>query len=193
MGLRKLSKTDRLIHLSELIHAYAAIDDKTVEEAGELFLSWIQDAGATLYSFPPGKNLAQELTPQMMESVWREVSRQELMRDNHLAISIDELPSVLGYELPAGMTLFRTPDRTADVISHPTPQSGEHVSKQLALLKQAAWRWWANADKNDPLTHPDKADVVAWLTSHGMTQSLATHAATIIRPEWAHTGRKPDA
>lgn len=68
-----------------------------------------------------------------------------------------------------------------------------HASNWLMLLNQASRRWWANASKDDPTTQPDKADVVAWLIERGMTESLAKHAATIIRPEWAHNGRKPDA
>lgn len=75
----------------------------------------------------------------------------------------------------------------------PAQTDRSHVSDDLALLNQASRRWWANASKDDPTTQPDKADVVAWLIERGMTESLAKHAATIIRPEWAHNGRKPDA
>lgn len=75
----------------------------------------------------------------------------------------------------------------------PAQTDRSHVSDELALLNQAARHWWANASKDDPTTQPDKAKVVAWLIERGMTKSLAEHAATIIRPEWAHTGRKPDA
>jgi hypothetical protein len=78
-------------------------------------------------------------------------------------------------------------------ITKPLASHRSHASERLSLLNQASQRWWANASKNDPSTHPDKADVVAWLIERGMTESLAKHAATIIRPEWAHNGRKPDA
>lgn len=78
-------------------------------------------------------------------------------------------------------------------LTRPLASHRSHASERLSLLNHASQRWWANASKNDPSTHPDKADVVAWLIERGMTESLAKHAATIIRPEWAHNGRKPDA
>lgn len=83
----------------------------------------------------------------------------------------------------------------ADTFSMTPPLESirSHASNWLMLLNQASRRWWANASKDDPTTQPDKADVVAWLIERGMTESLARHAATIIRPEWAHNGRKPDA
>ena len=64
-----------------------------------------------------------------------------------------------------------------------------HVSNSLAILNQAAARFWANADKDDRSTHPKKSDVVAWLIEHGFSQITAESGATIIRPEWAPTGR----
>lgn len=67
-----------------------------------------------------------------------------------------------------------------------------HVSDNLAILHQAATRFWANADRNDRTTHPSKADVVAWLIERGFSQKLADSGATIIRPEWAPTGRKAE-
>jgi hypothetical protein len=69
---------------------------------------------------------------------------------------------------------------------------GAHVSLKLASLKQAARKFWANADRDDRATHPSNATVVDWLVKRGYTESLAEKAATIIRPEWAPTGRKPD-
>ncbi len=67
-----------------------------------------------------------------------------------------------------------------------------HVSEKLAFLNQAAQRFWANANPNDRSTHPTNSDVVEWLVQHGYTQTLAEKAATIIRPDWAPTGRKPE-
>ena len=64
-----------------------------------------------------------------------------------------------------------------------------HVSNSLAILNQAAAKFWANADKDDRSTHPKKSDVVAWLIEHGFSQIKAESGATIIRPEWAPTGR----
>ncbi|MDP3584476.1 MAG: hypothetical protein Q8R61_05075 [Thiobacillus sp.] len=70
--------------------------------------------------------------------------------------------------------------------------SREHVSDKLAKLNQAAAKFWANADRDDRGTHPDNAKVTAWLVDQGFSPTLADKAATIIRPEWAPTGRKPE-
>jgi hypothetical protein len=59
-------------------------------------------------------------------------------------------------------------------------------------LNQAAEKFWANADREDRGTHPKNADVAEWLTLRGYSQTLADTAASIIRPEWAPTGRKPE-
>lgn len=67
-----------------------------------------------------------------------------------------------------------------------------HVSNNLAKINQAAARFWANADRNDRGTHPDNATVTAWLIQQGLSKTLAEKAATIIRPNWAPTGRKPE-
>jgi hypothetical protein len=70
--------------------------------------------------------------------------------------------------------------------------SSAHLSKKLATLNQAAEKFWANADREDRGTHPKNADVAEWLTLRGYSQTLADTAASIIRPEWAPTGRKPE-
>lgn len=74
----------------------------------------------------------------------------------------------------------------------PLPTSRAHVSDKLAKLNQAAAKFWANADHDDRGTHPDNSTVTAWLIEQGFSQSLADKAATIIRPEWVPTGRKPE-
>lgn len=74
----------------------------------------------------------------------------------------------------------------------PLPPSRAHVSDKLAKLNQAAARFWGNADRDDRGTHEDNATVAAWLVQQGFSQTLADKAATIIRPEWAPSGRKPE-
>ena len=68
----------------------------------------------------------------------------------------------------------------------------EHVSKKLAYLNQAANQFWSRADKGDKGTFPDTKAVVQWLTDKEFPETLAEKAATIIRPEWAGTGRRPE-
>ena len=120
-----------------------------------------------------------------------------------IAWEVDEDIDV-GY-IPLDLIFVKRGDIEAIKSEHATPAPGtikdvppaqtdrSHVSDELVLLNQAARRWWANADRHDPATHPGNAAVAAWLIEKGMTKSLAERAASIIRPEWAHTGRKPDA
>lgn len=73
-----------------------------------------------------------------------------------------------------------------------TPPRHTNVSGKLAMMNQASARFWANADRDDRGTHPTNATVTAWLVQQGFTQTLAEKSATLIRPEWAPTGRKPE-
>lgn len=75
----------------------------------------------------------------------------------------------------------------------PPPGERDYVSEQLSALLHASKKWWAHANRYDPDTHPNNADVASWLeTKHGFSATLAEKAASIVRPEWAHRGRKPD-
>lgn len=74
----------------------------------------------------------------------------------------------------------------------PLPASHAHVSDKLAKMNQASTKFWSNADRDDRGTHPDNATVAAWLVKQRFSSTLADKAATIIRPEWAPTGRKPE-
>lgn len=66
-----------------------------------------------------------------------------------------------------------------------------HISKDLAILNNAAHKFWANADKNDKDTHPKQEVVREWLLSQGFSGESATQGAVIIRPKWAAIGRRP--
>ena len=65
-------------------------------------------------------------------------------------------------------------------------------SDKLAYLNQAAAKFWANASLSERATHPDNNAVAEWLMNKGYSQSLADKGASIIRPEWASVGRKPE-
>ena len=88
-------------------------------------------------------------------------------------------------------SLLANEHKTTNVITAPTT-SNPNISDKLAILNQTATRFWANADRNERSTHPTNSDVIEWLVQRGYTQTLAEKAATIIRPDWAPTGRKPD-
>jgi hypothetical protein len=71
--------------------------------------------------------------------------------------------------------------------------ANHHRSDRLQVLLQASDRFWRNANREDRSTHQTNAIVAAWLVKSGkFSQSMADTAASIIRPEWAPTGRKPE-
>lgn len=74
------------------------------------------------------------------------------------------------------------------------PATRTHLSEKMTFMIQAADKFWANAIRDDRETHPTNADVAKWLQKRSakFSESLSIKAATIIRPEWAPTGRKPD-
>lgn len=65
-------------------------------------------------------------------------------------------------------------------------------SNKLSFLNQASQKFWGNADPDDRTTHPDNDAVAVWLEGKGYSASLAQKAASIIRPDWAAVGRKPE-
>lgn len=93
-------------------------------------------------------------------------------------------------------TVSHHPDQSAltrlPASSSATSTDRAHVSDKLTKLIQAAEKHWKNADRNDPDTQPKNSEVVHWLVKQGFSETLADKAATIIRPEWASTGRKPE-
>lgn len=78
------------------------------------------------------------------------------------------------------------------IAERPLSPERVHVSDRLAKINQAATKFWSNADREYRGSHPDNAKVAAWLMQQGFSQTLANSAATIIRPEWVPTGRKPE-
>ncbi len=93
---------------------------------------------------------------------------------------------------------FELPNRLRDVppVAHRSvTRTEQHVSDKLAILNQAARKFWGSTDvvRERRETHPDNDAVATWLMKmdRGFTKTLADKAATIIRPTWAATGRKP--
>lgn len=78
------------------------------------------------------------------------------------------------------------------VQQQPKPHQRVHFSEKLAKMNQAAVKFWEFSDPHDRGTHPHNSTVAAWFEKNSFSPTLADKAATIIRPEWAPTGRKPD-
>jgi len=95
-----------------------------------------------------------------------------------------------GLDLPAELIAWHSLQSNAPEphFHHITPNPNK--SKQLASLNLGCTKFWANADRDDKTTWPNTKDIIAWLVEGGFTQSLAQSGATIIRPEWAGSGRR---
>lgn len=65
------------------------------------------------------------------------------------------------------------------------------VSDKLEQMYLAAQAHWKNADFKDRATHPKNKVVVDWLRKRGFSKRQAEGAASLLRPEWAPTGRVP--
>lgn len=137
--------------------------------------------------FHHGPDDGRELTPEEPDA-GRELTPEEW---GDLLDSYPLLPVTRGAILVQKSELARLKTQREKAGATERQPDRAHVSDWLALLNQASRKWWANASKDDPTTHPVKSDVVAWLVERGMNESLAKHAATIIRPAWGHVGRKP--
>lgn len=72
------------------------------------------------------------------------------------------------------------------------PQSkwpwGRRETKWLALLAQAAEKFWQLYDPSDPTTAPTNDQVSEWLVSQGASQNIAQAMATILRAEGIAAG-----
>lgn len=70
----------------------------------------------------------------------------------------------------------------------------EYNSDFLQFMKQAAAKFWGAATvvKSKPNTHPKTQDIEAWFVGKEMPEYLAKSAASLIRPNFAVRGRKPD-
>ncbi len=73
------------------------------------------------------------------------------------------------------------------------PQMRQGLSEDLMRMIQAARRFWGNAKHGEPDTQHTNDEVAAWLEQQGMTKTRTKRAASLIRPSWAHNGRKPES
>lgn len=102
-------------------------------------------------------------------------------------ISRDELLAV-AEELNQRLPFLYLDERNAPDLfasSHP------NQSKKLLVLLLASSRFWKNADPHEKDTWPKSKDVEVWLESQGFSVNTAQAGATIIRPDWTTSGRRP--
>jgi hypothetical protein len=81
-----------------------------------------------------------------------------------------------------------------NVVEAPSSLTVDHEceSKQLRLVNQAYKEFWSTAERDNKNTHSTNEAVAIWLMKRDFTKTLADKAATIIRPDWATKGRRPE-
>ena len=65
---------------------------------------------------------------------------------------------------------------------------GDHETKALNLMAQAARKFWSLYDPNDPTTSRTNDEVSEWLESQGASKNIAQAMATILRADGLPTG-----
>lgn len=67
---------------------------------------------------------------------------------------------------------------------------GDHSTRALELLADAAKQWWSTYDPEDPGTAPTNSAVIEYLTAKGVSVKLADSIASILRADDLPTGRR---
>jgi hypothetical protein len=65
-----------------------------------------------------------------------------------------------------------------------------YISKELLILNEASQKFWGNADPKEKDTHSKRDVVIKYLTDNNFSEIKAKIGASIIRPEWAVSGRR---
>lgn len=196
---RQIVKADRLIRTRTLIEHMRTVG---APMTGEELLQEVIDSEITLFLHPPDCDFAEQISKEDAKRLVDVVPKELLSDDPQLAIRLDDVPRVFGFRLPEGMVIKRDPPAKRTKPEAPkSPKTStdvkaefgrEHVSDKLSYLNQAARKFWEKACREDPTTHPNNATVSAWLVDKGLSPSLADAGASIIRPQWAHKGRRPE-
>lgn len=191
------------------IHGKASIDYSTVgylvtpERGWDRLVpfasddKWYSDAGHRLLATGPQQsNSHSEVTSQTASHLdrhsWKKDSRQMwtiwIARDDKgtaLQVQIQDV-RVRSSELRKFLAIKAIPQGDVDEYWR---------SDFLAYMNQAAMKFWGHKSvvKRDKTTHPDTEAIQEFFVQRDMSKSLAKHAAALIRPDFAATGRRPDA
>jgi hypothetical protein len=191
-----------LCKFNDLIHAATWLSKKLVVE------EWkpldIIDTGIPLYVWlqaPP--NDTRELPEILSTGCAVRIGRYDTQRlyfEGSAEITVTQMPDGKAIKFSPGLTyslgdvrvkkddLRQLAERINGQERQDSPKG--QLSHRHRIMNQAALRFWANADRDDPDTHPKSMEVEKWLRERGFGETLAGKAATIIRPEWASKGRK---
>jgi hypothetical protein len=117
--------------------------------------------------------------------VWKAFSQS---KPTSFTLAIDRV-FVMAFDLDAFLNGTLIPEN--DVPLAMRPKFEEYRSEKLTFMNQAARKFWGNVDPSERAKFRKNEEIVTWLThpDRGFSTSLAKSAASIIRPEYAGTGR----
>lgn len=119
--------------------------------------------------------------PVLKATCWREA-----IYSGAILFRPKDIESLLCGELATSQT------SQPEIVASAPKDKPQSKPDKLAVLNQAFLKFWSNADPLDRTTHPNNTDIEKWLIERDYSDTLAQKAATIIRPKWALTGRKPE-
>jgi hypothetical protein len=103
-------------------------------------------------------------------------------------VTIDHV-FVMAFDLDAFLNGAHILENDMPVMMRPKFQ--EYRSEKLVFMNQAATKFWGDVDPSNRKKFRKNEEIITWLThpERGFSTSLAKSAASIIRPDYAGTGR----
>ncbi|EBA00266.1 hypothetical protein [Marinobacter sp. ELB17] len=138
------------------------------------------------FSLLKTENVEQPLESQLGETelLFREPTKQYVLR-------------IVPNQLPDKTLLGITSEHLDALLTTPTtasPHDEDYISVALNGMNRAALEFWSTAEKDNSRGQEKNETVAKWLKeNYSLSDSLAKSAASLIRPSWASTGRKPNA
>lgn len=139
------------------------------------------------------KPIKSELEPENMTPAWLEPNRifKLYKSDNRtyileIDISLDDVGLLKTDRNDPTLFKFTVYPDTPAIIKTPNYLNNQFTdSTTLNTLNRAYREFWSTAIEGDCKTYPPKKDVVAWLISQGIGESIAQRLHAVIRPEWS--------
>jgi hypothetical protein len=133
------------------------------------------------------ENIGDEKFPDTVDSNTMRASRATVRLDKFISWAISN-----GWQMPDECSALKVKPVAVVAEKGESPNFHPNTTEALRSLCQASRKFWENVDPTDKTTYPDTPTVIEWLVDRGLSNSVATNGARIIRPKWASTGRKPD-
>ena len=132
------------------------------------------------------ENVGDERFPETEDSNSIRASGAKVRLDKFISWAISN-----GWQMPDECSALKVKPVAVVAEKGESPNFHPNTTDALRYLCQASQRFWTLVDPKDKSTYPKTSEIVEWLLKRGLSERLAQSGATIIRPKWASTGRKP--